>query len=197
MEELELLKKDWNKQSDELKNYSENEIHQMIKHKSVSVTKTLLIIGITEIVLWAVYGYFDGEFPYIRMGLFGIFFGLIIYLYCKIKAGEDSVSLMEGILNLRKVIVGYAGISFLLIVVDNLINFKHNVKDFMAGFRDGSKFNTYHKTNADTLTPELVNYIVFAIAVIITMYLIYLVYKKTYGRILSNLRKNYRELSHT
>ncbi|MBB6372437.1 hypothetical protein [Chryseobacterium shigense] len=104
---------------------------------------------------------------------------------------------MKGILNLRKVILGYAGISFLLIIVDNLIHFRHNVRDFMAGFRDGSEFNAYHKTNPDTLTPELGNYIVFAVVVIITVYFIYLIYKKTYGRILSHLRKNYRELSRT
>jgi hypothetical protein len=48
MDELELLKKDWNKESDDFKEYSENEIYNMIKHKSVSITKTLLMIGLVK-----------------------------------------------------------------------------------------------------------------------------------------------------
>lgn len=195
MEELELLKKDWNKESNGFKDYSETEIHEMIKHQSISITKTLFIIGLIEIMLWAVYGYFDGEFPYIRMSLFAVFFSLVVYLYNKIKTGENSVSLMKSILNLRKVIFGYAGISFFLIFFMNIMKFDHYTKDFMAGFRDGSRLNHYHKTNPETLTPELINYIIFGIVVIFTMYLMYIIYKKTYGKILIDLQKNYKELS--
>jgi len=195
MEELEFLKNDWNKKSDDFKDYSEKEIHEMIKQKSVSVTKTLFTIGLIEIMLWGVYGYIDGQFPYIRMGLFGVFFGLIIYLFNKISTGENSISLMKNILNLRKVIFGYAGISLLLIIGINVIHFDQDTKDFMAGLRDGRRGNDYHLTDPNTLQPELGNYIVFGIVLIITMYLLYLIYKKTYGKILFDLKKNYKELS--
>ncbi|SDQ75165.1 hypothetical protein SAMN05421664_2452 [Chryseobacterium soldanellicola] len=195
MEELELLKKDWNKKSDDFKDYSEKEIHKMIKQKSVSVTKTLFVTGSIEIVLWAVYGYIDGYFPYTRMSLFGVFFGLVIYFFNKISTGETSISLMKNILNLRKIIFGYAGISFLLIVLVNVIDFKNNTKDFMAGLSDGYNHNNLHTTNAEQMTPELGNYIVFGAALIIVVYLLYVIYKKTYGKILFDLKKNYKELS--
>lgn len=195
MEELELLKKDWNKESDEFKNYSEKEIYSMIKQKSVSVTRILCLIGLTEIILWTVYGYIDGGLPILRMVLFAVFFALIIYFYFKMKTEENSISLMKSILNIRKVIFGYAGISFLLIVLMNIIDFKHNTKDFMAGLNDGYNHNSPHTTSSAQITPELGNYIVFGVALMIAIYLLYIIYKKTYGKILFNLKRNYKELS--
>ncbi|WP_347217115.1 hypothetical protein [Chryseobacterium sp.] len=198
MEELELLKKDWNKESDDFKEYSENDIYDMIKHKSVSITGTLLLIGLIEVVLWTLYGYLDKQFLYTRIGLFLIFTGLIVFLFRRMKTGQDSITLMKSILNLRKVILGYAFVSLILAVTDNIIHFDHNVKDFMAGFKDG--WNEVHDknilpANPDTMVPVLGNYIVFGIALLIIFYLLYIIYKKTYGKILQDLRKNYKELS--
>lgn len=195
MEELELLKKDWNKESDEFKNYSEKELYEMIKQKSVSVTRVLCLIGLIEIVLWAIYGCIEGQLPIFRIVLFAVFFVLIIYFYFKIKTEKNSISLMRSILNVRKVIFGYAGISFLLIILMNSIDFKHNTKDFMAGLSDGYNHNNLHTTNSERMTPELGNYIVFGVVLIITTYLLYIIYKKTYGKILVDLKKNYKELS--
>lgn len=195
MEELELLKRDWNKKSDDFKEYSDKDIHGMIKKQSVSVTKTLIIIGLIELILWAVYGYIEHDFSYIRVGLFVIFFAVTIYFFAKIKTDKDSTSLMKSILNLRKVIFGYAGISFLLIVLDNIINFEYYTKDFLAGVRDGGKANAYHTTNPENITPGFINYIVFGVVVAVVMYLLYWIYKKTYGKILFDLKKNYKELS--
>ncbi|MCT2407733.1 hypothetical protein NZD88_09310 [Chryseobacterium antibioticum] len=197
MEELELLKKDWNKDKGEFKDYSENEIYSMIKHRSVSVTKTLLVIGLTEIMLWSVYGYINGEFPYLRIILFSGFIILTVLLFRRLKTGKNSLSLMKNILDLRKLILGYAGISFFLIILDNLIHFDFYTKDFMAGVKDG--WNKGHHivthTNPESMDPELGNYALFGFCMLVSFYLLYLIYKRTYGKILSDLRKNYRELS--
>ncbi len=190
MEELELLKNDWNKNTKDFKEYSDQDILGMIKKQSVSVTKTLLIIGVVEVIIWSAYGYIDGEFPFIRIGLFAIFFGLIIYWFNKIKSDESSLALMKNILNLRKTVFGYAGISFALIIFDSLINFKHNTSDFIRGWKDGQ-----NGTHSDTVNLTMVNYIVFAFILAAVIYFLYWIYKKTYGKILSDLKKNYRELS--
>ncbi|MEN4759206.1 hypothetical protein ABEG63_02605 [Chryseobacterium sp. C39-AII1] len=190
MEELELLKNDWNKNTEDFKEYSDQDILGMIKKQSVSVTKTLLIIGVVEVIIWSAYGYIDGEFPFIRIGLFTIFFGLIIYWFNKIRSGESSLALMKNILNLRKTVFGYAGISFALIIFDSLINFKHNTSDFIRGWKDGQ-----NGTHSDTVNLTMVNYIVFAFILAAVIYFLYWIYKKTYGKILSDLKKNYRELS--
>ncbi len=198
MEELELLKKDWNKESDDFKEYSENEIYNMIKHKSVSITRTLLIIGLLEVILWTVYGYLDQQFPYIRIAMFFVFTAFIVFLFNRMKTGQNSITLMKNILNMRRLILGYAGISLVLAVIDSIIHFDHNTRDFMAGARDG--WNERHGTNALSTNPEMMmpsfmNYFVFGICLLIGFYLLYVVYKRTYGKILQDLRKNYKELS--
>lgn len=198
MDELELLKKDWNKESEDFKEYSEKEIYEMIKHKSVSTTKTLLLIGMIELILWTLYSYLDKQFPYARLGMFLIFTTMIIILFRKLKAGQSSISLMKDILNLRTLILVYACISLILAVVDGIIHFDHNTRDFMAGFKDG--WNTKHHinaelTNPDQLMPVTANYITFGIFLLIGLLLLYIMYKMTYGKILIDLRKNYKELS--
>lgn len=198
MDELELLKKDWNKESDDFKEYSENEIYSMIKHKSVSITRTLLLIGFIEVVLWTLYGYVDEQFPYVRVAMFAAFTGLIIFLFRRMKTGQDSISLMKSILTLRRLILGYAFVSLALVIIDGAIHFDHNTRDFMAGSRDG--WNSTHDTealptNPDTMMPGTANYIVFGIFVLIGLYILYVIYKRTYGKVLQDLRKNYKELS--
>lgn len=199
MDDLELLKKDWNKAETEFKEYSENEIYTMIKHKSVSVVKVLLLIGLIEIILWSLYGYFNADFPYFRMILFSGFIILAVLLFRRLKTGQNSLSLMKNILNLRKLIFGYAGISFLLIILDNLIHFDFYTRDFMAGAKDG--WNEGHDiashTSPESMIPGLGNYAVFGFFMLISFYIIYVIYKRTYGKILSDLRKNYTELSRT
>lgn len=198
MDELELLKKDWNKETDDFREYSENEIYNMIKNKSVSIIKTLLLIGLIEVVLWSLYGYLDQEFPYIRIIMFFVFTGLIVFLFRKMKTRQNSITLMKSILNLRKLILGYACISLILLITDNILHFNHNVRDFMAGARDGWN-STHHTealpTNPDTMMPGTVHYIVFGLFILIGLYILYIIYKRTYGKILQDLRKNYKELS--
>ena len=195
MKELELLKEDWEKKTNDHKDYSEMDIQKMIRQKSVSATKSLFIIGLLEIILWFAIGYINGEFPYLRIALFALFFTLIIYLFNKIRISQNSVLLMRSILNLRKTVLGYATISFLLMVYDNIVNFKRDTQDFMAGYLDGRRGGDFNSTSPDSLHPELANYIVFAIALILVVFFLYWIYKKTYGEILANLKKNYQELS--
>jgi hypothetical protein len=144
-----------------------------------------------------VYGYINGEFPYLRMTLFSTFIIIAVIFFQSIKAGQNSLSLIKNILNLRKLIFGYAGISFLLIILDNLIYFKYYTKDFMAGARDG--WNRGHDiiihTDPNSMAPGWGNYAVFGFFMILSFYIVYLIYKRTYGKILSDLRKNYKELN--
>ncbi|MGK6343024.1 hypothetical protein ACMGDK_12350 [Chryseobacterium sp. DT-3] len=197
MEELELLKKDWDKNEDGFKDYSENEIYIMIKNKSVSVAKTLFLIGLIEIVLWSVYGYINGEFSYLRIILFSGFIILAVLLFRKLKTGQNSLSLMKNILNIRKLIFGYAAISFFLIILDNLIHFDLYTRDFMAGTKDGwnKGHNIIVHTDPESMVPGWGNYAVFLFCMLLALFIIYTVYKRTYGKILSDLRKNYRELN--
>lgn len=196
MEELELLKNDWNK-TGEFKDYSEKEICGMIRQKSVSVTKTLLIIVGVEIVLWSVIGYIDAAFPVMRMVLFFVFLIPVIMLFRNIKTGGNSLSLMKNILNLRKIVFGYAFISFFMIVSDNIIHYDLYTKDLISGWNNGraERSPDFIPSRPETLIPSAGNYIAFGVVLIIVVYILFLIYKSTYGKILADLKKNYGELS--
>lgn len=57
-EELDLLKRDWNKNHNEFKEYSPQQLFAMTKKKSVSIAKWVFIIALLEICFWALLGWF-------------------------------------------------------------------------------------------------------------------------------------------
>lgn len=54
MDELELLKKDWQKDDNNYPKKSYNEIYKMILKKSSSIVKWIFIISILEFILWEI-----------------------------------------------------------------------------------------------------------------------------------------------
>jgi hypothetical protein len=52
MNELDLLKKDWNKQTKPFRQLQESDIAAMIHKRSSSIVKWILIISILEVTLW-------------------------------------------------------------------------------------------------------------------------------------------------
>lgn len=62
MDELELLKKDWNNESENFRTYSTKDIYGMIRKKTMSITKILLLTGFAEAMLWTAFYYADRSF---------------------------------------------------------------------------------------------------------------------------------------
>lgn len=56
MKELDLLKKDWKRNSDSFEQLSENDIYKMIHKKSSSVVKWIFIVSIIELGLGLLLG---------------------------------------------------------------------------------------------------------------------------------------------
>ena len=52
MDELDILKKDWNKEKPEHKKLSTQDIYPMLQKKSSSIVKTLFYISIAELIFW-------------------------------------------------------------------------------------------------------------------------------------------------
>ena len=65
MKELDLLKKDWQK-NDNFEQVSEVEIYTMLHQKSSSVVKWIFIISILEIVLWATISLFFNSDDFLK-----------------------------------------------------------------------------------------------------------------------------------
>ena len=56
MEDLEILKNNWKKEN-QLLVFSKEEIFEMMRRKSLSISRTLLWIGWLEVVLWMLFFY--------------------------------------------------------------------------------------------------------------------------------------------
>ena len=56
MEDLDILKKNWKRQS-QLIIFSEKELFDMTRKKSVSISKKLMWIGILEVFFWILFFY--------------------------------------------------------------------------------------------------------------------------------------------
>lgn len=203
MEDLELLKNYWNKNSDEFKNYSEKELFQMIRKNTFSISKLLLIIGLIEVSLWLILFYLDSydeglklDFNLIsRIILFICFIGSITFCFFKIKVESNSKKLISQILQLRKIILSYVIIMFSSVVLFNILKFKNNSQDFIRGYIAGYNEDTHHgkKISVEDFNPWF-GYTGFAIILIIVLFILIIVYKKVYGKLLLKLESNLKEL---
>ena len=85
MDELELLKKDWEKDNKDYPKLSYNDIYKMILKKSSSIVKWIFIISILEFVLWSVISFAlkDADFnkKFQEYNAFSISFNCLTALY--------------------------------------------------------------------------------------------------------------------
>jgi len=197
MEELELLKKDWQKNTHKSPDFSEQDIYGMLHKKSSSIVKWILIISIVEFLvlrLLDVYTLFDKksnvgleklhlvEFNNIITIVNFIVLFFFIYLfyknYQKISASSSTKQLMKDILNTRKMVKYYViynlGLVFITSVIGMLFLFKYS-----------SKFSHYNSVFTIFLSIFVPLFLVF---------IFYLIYKLLYGVLLKRLHKNYTEL---
>ena len=206
MDDLELLKQDWDKNSDAFKTYNQKDLFKMIKKNSVSISKTLLIIGLIEVVLWFALLYLDqrGNEPFfnlktmIRTAMFVSFIGALAYYYAKINSECNSKKLIKSILSLRRLILIYVGLIFLSIFVFTLIEAKEDTADMVRGWIDGYNEASLNrgqpKATASDFSPG-VAYFFYAISMIVFFIVLYFIYNRVYGGLLEKLKANYYELT--
>lgn len=141
MKELDLLKKDWQKNSDSFRQISENEIYKMIHKKSSSIVKWILIISILEISFWTFSNLFINtddvlrkmNHPEIVAALeFLTYFNYIVVLifvyifyknYRTISTTIATKSLMSAILKTRKTVQYYVWYNLGMIVITAILSF--------------------------------------------------------------------------
>ncbi|AOC93395.1 MULTISPECIES: hypothetical protein [Flavobacterium] len=141
MKELDLLKKDWQKNSDSFQQISENEIYKMIHRKSSSIVKWILIISILEISFWTFSNLFINtddvlhkmNHPEIVTALeFLTYFNYVVVLifvyifyknYKTISTTIATKSLMSAILRTRKTVQYYVWYNLGMIVITAILSF--------------------------------------------------------------------------
>lgn len=208
MDELELLKKDWQKQDSAYPKLSYNEIYQMILKKSSSIVKWIFIISILEFVFWLFmaiglkasgynndYGglYSSPGFIILTILSYGIlayFFYKFYMNYKRINTTDNAKTLMENILKTRRTVKQYVGFNLAVLIIGVA---------YMMPFAINHDEKTRVLVETARANGEIFKYYLgVAIATLITLILaialLLLFYWLIYGLLLRSLNKNYREL---
>jgi hypothetical protein len=196
MKELDLLKKDWQK-NNAFEQVSEVDIYKMLHMKSSSIVKWILIVSILEFVVLNGIAFFLNDKTYdefLRLHPFINFLEkfnylvIIVFIYCfyrnykAISVLQSSKTLIEHILKTRKIVTYY-------IYWNIIIGGFTGALSGIDGFNDG--YNAAGSTKEVILE---VNYITLVVMALFIMGFIWLFYKLLYGRFLSKLKENYSEL---
>ncbi|MEH6535537.1 MAG: hypothetical protein V7719_04035 [Psychroserpens sp.] len=207
MDELDLLKKDW--QSDDSRNetkLSVKEIYPMMHKKSSSIVKTLFYISIAELLFWLVlnlYPYFASDkyreelavmygnstmllaLSILSSLVIVVFVFLLFKSYKSISVTDSAKKLMENILNTRKIIKYYVIYSLVMAFVSVIIGIYYTLYHNPEVSKQFAEFSDKQMFVATTLM------VLFTLVFILVFWLFYRI---IYGILLKRLNRNYNEL---
>lgn len=208
MDELELLKKDWNKDEGKFRKLSYNEIYGMILKRSSSIVKWIFIISLLEFMFWAFIAFafkdtksmkefnnLDVDYIIIPLTVIGYavlayFFYLFFRNYKRISVTDNAKVLMENILNTRRTVKNYVAFNLVYLVIATVvaifIQFDQNpqvISMAHSAAADGNLFVFYARFILITAV-----FLVGAIAILLFFYWL------IYGILLKRLNGNYKEL---
>ena len=205
MKELDLLKKDWQKNSDSFQQISENEIYKMIHRKSSSIVKWILIISILEISFWTFSNLFINtddvlrkmNHPEIVTALeFLTYFNYVVVLifvyifyknYRTISTTIATKSLMSAILKTRKTVQYYVWYNLGMIVITAILSF------FIA-FVYNPDMEFLREKLAMNGKAMFVTVGILFLVILGFFGLFWCFYRIIYGTLLRRLHANYKEL---
>ncbi len=207
MDELELLKKDWQKQGEHLPKLSYDDIYKMIWKKSSSLVKWIFYVCIAEFLFWIIISVLPinsneitgrgANFMKITDWILQIvFFLVIIYFgyqfyqnYRKISVTDSAGELMKKIIRTRKTVMQYVWFNvglFALTMVVVLLE--------VLVFDPPKELMERISTADSALLAWLLVGIFFAVSIAFFGLLFWLFYRLIYGIFLKRLNDNYREL---
>jgi hypothetical protein len=205
MKELDLLKKDWQKNDNSFEQVSEIEIYKMIHKKSSSIVRWILIISILEVLLWTSISVIFNSDDYLKKikhdeliqyfealtifnyGVILVFIYLFYKNYILISTTASTKQLMKDILKTRKTVQFYVwynlGMIVFSLIIGFVIAFSYNpdvsiLKDKIA--------------NDGKIMAITIGILILTIAVFFGIF--WLFYRLLYGILLKRLYANYKEL---
>jgi len=208
MDELDILKKDWQKDDSRYPKLSYDEIYTMILKKSSSIVKWIFIISILEFVFWTIISFalkdadFNKKFesynaqnimiPFMILGylILAYFFYKFFMNYRTISVTDNAKRLMENILKTRRTVRHYVAFNLVYLVVSAFlvlsIEFKRD-PDMVATIDKAAANGELLKFYAVTILATTL-----VLAVCIGLFLVF--YYLIYGLLLKRLNTNYKEL---
>ena len=207
MEELDLLKKAWQKDSHSYEQVSESEIYKMLHKKSSSIVKWILIISIIEVLFWTVISIFFKVDEYLKnlnaesLSMYFQVLNVVNYIvilwfiynfyknYIKISTTASTNRLMHDILKTRKTVKYYVWYNLLMSLLSMIAAF---VMEFEFNPRmEIVKNQIANENNYKTL---FVTVGIILLSIILFIGLVWLFYRLLYGILLRKLNSNYKEL---
>lgn len=207
MDELELLKKDWQKQEGNYPQLSYDQIYKMIWKKSSSIVKWIFVISILEFLFWALITIFFADNDYwkemerlhlreftivayiVNYGITFFFIYLFYRNYRRISSTDDATTLMKNILKTRKTVKCYIAYILISTAIVTL------VYTYFAFYYHPE---TVQVEDASNYTFTFMQWAIFSgvmiVGLAILLALIWLFYRLIYGILLRRLNKNYKEL---
>ena len=210
MDELELLKKDWETSSKNYPELDKKTLYKLINKRSSSLVKWIFIISLLEFVFWALISLVTNDaesldklksynvdyiiYPLTVFGylVLGYFFYVFYKNYKNISTTEDTKLLMERILKTRKTVRHYVIFNLVFmcisIVIGVYIEITNNpeVQALINGIEaDGAKNVTIFYL---IIVGVSILAMVFVTALLLGFY--YLIY----GLLLKRLKANYKDL---
>ena len=210
MDELELLKKNWQKETIEYPQLTAKEIYPMLLKKSSSLIKWIFYISIAELLFWIILNsvpfLFDSyreSFENMSMSK-SLYYGINIFSYAvicgfiyllyksyqSISVVDSAKDLMESILKTRKIIKYYVIYNLvfggILMIISFIYEIAKNpeVTKQISQLEDSSSVTGFW---VGTIAMLVLTILVFGV-------IIWLFYKLIYGILLKRLNLNYKEL---
>ncbi|HEX9150524.1 MAG TPA: hypothetical protein VF842_00480 [Flavobacterium sp.] len=205
MKELDLLKKNWQKNDNSFEQVSEIEIYKMIHKKSSSIVKWILIISILEVILWTsisvifnsddylkkikhdeLIKYFEA-LTFFNYGVILVFIYLFYKNYILISTTVSTKQLMKDILKTRKTVQYYVWYNLGMIVFSLIIG-------FAIAFSYNPDVNILREkiANDGKIMAITIGILILTIALFFGIF--WLFYRLLYGILLRKLHANYKEL---
>ncbi|NKI31888.1 hypothetical protein [Croceivirga thetidis] len=207
MDELELLKKDWQKKEKDLPKLSFDQIYKMIKKKSSSIVKWIFYISLIEFGFWLLLSFLPidtEELNVEKIQMFNtlntildiVFYSVVAFFiyrfyqnYRKISAADNARNLMKKIIKTRSTVMKYVWFNLcffaLMMVVISV--------EYVISNPNGAL--TEKIATADN---SLALWALFALillgAIVFFALILWLLYRVLYGILLKRLNENYREL---
>ncbi|RLD25426.1 MAG: hypothetical protein DRI75_13380 [Bacteroidetes bacterium] len=208
MDELELLKKDWQKDNNKYPKLSYNEIYKMILKKSSSIVKWIFIISLLEFVFWGIITFVlkDTEsmkrfesynadaiiLPLTVVGyiILAYFFYLFFKNYRTISVTDSAKILMENILKTRKTVKQYVAFNLIFLVISTIVVL------FVEFDKDTELISQVEQASANGEVFKFYAMIILATVLMLAVAIgvLLLFYWLVYGLLLGRLNKNYKEL---
>ena len=210
MDELELLKKDWETSSKNYPELNKEDIYKLIYKRSSSIVKWIFIISLLEFAFWTLISFtfkdskdlekmesYDVDYILYPLMILGyavlIYFFYIFYKnYKNISATENTKTLMERILKTRKTVKHYVVFNLVFMCISIIVGVYIEMTNNPDVQNMLTRIQSEGEGNVTVFYLIVVGISIIAMAIITAILLGF--YYLIYGLLLKRLKSNYKDL---